>query len=353
VCGYDTIKAALRPDYHKKDTILATVELSENPEYGFAVGRVRALEAAFMGRVRYERFIRTRGAAEFVAALAETAYARFFEGQSADVPRAFDGATRENVAFLCSYALDEWLTRLFRLPSMFRRLKTALKGALLRGEADVVIPDGTVGDLEEALVAALVAEATAAFAKKEDPVAVDVVADRLMQEVQLRVASPSEFVVGFLCLHADLENLRALTRVKARSGAEENGRAEMQAAFMPGGTLALDDLVAALPEPWPAVVESLARARPYGTGDEAFREYLEQGSSAVAGRRSYVRLERLGREMELRYLQQTRYATFGYEPLVTFFLMGENELRNLRLLYAAKLAGLSDEETRELVACVD
>jgi len=38
---------------------------------------------------------------------------------------------------------------------------------------------------------------------------------------------------------------------------------------------------------------------------------------------------------------------------VAFFLLRENELRNVRLLYAAKLAGIADEETRDLVAYVE
>jgi vacuolar-type H+-ATPase subunit C/Vma6 len=38
---------------------------------------------------------------------------------------------------------------------------------------------------------------------------------------------------------------------------------------------------------------------------------------------------------------------------VTFHVLRENELRNLRLLYAAKLAGLGDEETRDLIAYVE
>lgn len=332
---------------------MATVDLSEDPEYGFAVGRVRALESALMDRARYERFVRARDAAGFVGALRETAYGRFFEGQASDVRQAFDNASEENAAFLCLYALDEWLARLFRLPGMFRRLKTALKDVLQRGETDVAVPDWFLGGPERALVADMTAQAVASFARARDPAVVDVAADRLMQDIQLRIAKPSRFVVGFLGLHADLENLRTLIRVKARPGAEKDGRAEMQAAFMAGGRLVLGDLTAAVPEPWPTVVESLSKASPHGTGDEVFREYLQQGGSGASGKRSYVRLERIGREMELRHLRQTRYATFGYEPLVAYFLMSENELRNLRLLYAARLAGLTDEEARELVACVD
>jgi vacuolar-type H+-ATPase subunit C/Vma6 len=64
-------------------------------------------------------------------------------------------------------------------------------------------------------------------------------------------------------------------------------------------------------------------------------------------------MERLGRELELRYLRQTRYATFGHEPLVTFHMMQQNELRNLRQLHAAKVAGLAPEVVQELVAYAD
>jgi len=65
------------------------VRLSEDPKYGFAIGRVRALESALMDRPRYERFVRARSGEEFVAALAETAYGRFIENGVAGVTQAF------------------------------------------------------------------------------------------------------------------------------------------------------------------------------------------------------------------------------------------------------------------------
>jgi V/A-type H+-transporting ATPase subunit C len=177
--------------------------------------------------------------------------------------------------------------------------------------------------------------------------------DRLEQEVELRVAGPSEFMVGYLGLHADTENLRTLVRLKAKEGGEHGIVEEMEAAFLKGGTLTLAGLLAALPHPWPAVLELLAKAPPFGSGSETFHDYIEQGRVAVTDRRSFIRMERNGREAELRYLRQTRYATFGHEPLAAFFLLRENELRNLRLLYAAKLAGLAVEEAQDLVAYVE
>jgi V/A-type H+-transporting ATPase subunit C len=329
------------------------VSLSEDPKYGFAIGRVRALEPALMDRPRYERFVRARNGEEFTAALAETAYARFLESGTADVMRAFGSAAEENAAFLSAYALDDWLLRLFSLPGAFRRLKTHLKEALSQGQNDVSVPNEFEATGQKLIVGRMVAETVEVFAKNRNPAAVDMAIDRLMQEVELQVASHSEFMIGYLGLHADTENLRTLVRRKAKEGGEKAPAEEMEAAFLKGGTLTLACLLAALPQPWPAVLELLAKAPPFGAGSEAFHDYLEQGRVAVTDRRSFTRMERHGREVELRYLRQTRYATFGHEPLVAFFLLRENELRNLRLLYAAKLAGLAVEEAQDLVAYVE
>jgi V/A-type H+-transporting ATPase subunit C len=329
------------------------VKLSEDPKYGFAIGRVRALEPALMDRPRYERLVRAKGGGEFAAALAETAYGRFLEGGEAGVTRALDGAAKDNSDFFSAYALDEWLVRLFSIPAAFRSLKAAVKDALSQGKSDITLP-GELGAMpQRPLIAKVVGDCIQAFSRGRNPAAVDTALDRLLQQLEMQVASASEFVTGYLGLHADTENLRTLVRVKANEDVDKDLAGEMEAAFLEGGTLTLASLLSALPQPWEAILDLLAKAPPYGVGSEGFREYLDQGRAALTDRRSFVRMERLGREAELRYLRQTRYATFGYEPLVAFFLFRENELRNLRLVYAAKLAGRAIEETQDLVAYVE
>lgn len=350
---YDYILPAERADNHKKEVSNEMVRLSEDPKYGFAIGRVRALEPTLMDRPRYERLVRTRSGEEFTAALAETAYARFIEGGTVGVAQAFERAAEESTAFLSAYALDDWLVQLFLMPVTFRRLKTALKNALSQGRIDVSVPKEFAAAGQRSRVGKVIAETTEAFARDRNSAAVDIALDQLTQEVELLVASHSEFMIGYLGLHADTENLRTLVRLKAKAGGDKDLTGEMEAAFLQGGSLTLASLRTALPQPWPAVGELLAKAPPYGAGSEAFHDYLEQGRIVVTEKRSFNRMERLGREMELRYLRQTRYATFGHEPLVAFFLLRENELRNLRLLYAAKLAGRADEETQDLVAYVE
>jgi vacuolar-type H+-ATPase subunit C/Vma6 len=82
-----------------------------------------------------------------------------------------------------------------------------------------------------------------------------------------------------------------------------------------------------------------------------YARLVEDGVTGVR-QGSMLRLERLAREHKLTYLHGSRYMTFGYEPLLTYYLFRENEITNLRQLNAAKEAGLDEALCREMVALV-
>jgi len=338
-----------------------SVKLCENPEYGFAVGRVRALETALLDRGRYDRLIRTRSVMEFVSALAETSYSRFASGDDrGDAGRAFVAAAEENFAFFRRYLLDVWLLDLFRLQADIHNLKVIIKRRLIdeAPSAEGLLNYGRWSNSELSTIAAgehsdlpLVAGAVrrllADFELTRDPAGIDSAVDQLGQALALDMARPSDFMTGYFRLHADLENLRTLVRVRLFAQDREGGgsRDVFSRALLPGGSLTPGHLTVLVSDEWDALVGRFASS--------PFRQYLEEGVASALRQRSLLRMERLGRELELLFLRQARYATFGYEPLVTFFMLQQNELRNLRLLYAAKQASLPDEQTQELVAYVD
>jgi V/A-type H+-transporting ATPase subunit C len=335
--------------------------MSQNPDYGFAIGRVRSLETALLDRNRYDRLVRTRGRDEFLSVLTETAYGRYFEGDRSgqqDIERALAAAADENFEFFRQYCLDDWLLELLQLPEDFHNLKVVLKRRLLGEEtsADELLPHGRWGrDQLDALATgtpgaqpAEVSEAVRQIVVQpeasRDPARIDMALDRLLLGMTMNLARPSDYMTGYCQLYADMENLRSLVRVKATSEPATGG-SELTQAFLPGGTLRLARLASFLAGDWESLIGGLASTR--------FRGYIEQGVGEMVRRQTLLRMERLGREEALRYLRQSRYATFGYEPLVTFHLLHKNESRNLRLLYAAKQAGLPDAETLELIAHVD
>ncbi len=313
---------------------IPAVRFSENVEYGFAVGRVRALEPTLLDRNRYDRLIHSRDQAEFLQLLGDTYYGRFLEGEAVEFEAALAAAAAENLAFLTGHARDEWLVELFRLPAQAQAVKSLLKQQLTGAGA-------AAGTTVPAVFRPAAVAAQQDYQANQDPARVDLIIDRRLHELLFATAAPSPFLTGYLALHADLENLRTLIRIRAAGG----GARELEPALLVGGTLAGELLVRLAGEPVANLPQLLGRTM--------FRRYLEESINWLEEQRSWLRLERLGRELELGYLRRSRYCVFGHEPLVTYFWLREHEQRNLRGLYGAKLTNLSPALAQELVAWVE
>ncbi|MFO7650032.1 MAG: V-type ATPase subunit [bacterium] len=330
-------------------------ELSENPAYGFAIGRVRALEGALLGRAQYDRLVRVGGVDEFASALGDAGYSRFFDGTPAagSVEAALNSALADYTAFFEQYALDPWLARLFRLPSDIENLKSAVKQSRIGVTGPQPVKGG---EWSAAQLAALVVgekspgvEPTVAVALRPllgepvvlDPVQIDGVLDRLEHDLSVAIAKPSPFLLGFFGLHADIENARTAARLKVAG----EPASTIDGFLLSGGKVGGAQLRLAIAGDWDAFTYAFA-----GT---AAARVVEEGAARFADSGTLLHWERLGREAELAYLRGARYAVFGHEPLAAFHYYRLNELRNLRGLNAAHRSGLGIETTQELVAYVD
>ena len=331
------------------------VSFSEDVRYGFAVGRIRALETTLIDRARYDRLARAPDYAGFLIGVADTFYGRYFaEGpEGGDFDAMIGAAAAANLAFLRQYCLDGWVYRLFRLEDDVNNLKVVLKErAAGRGHDPArLVADGLLSGAELAALAAgepgsepseirdALAGAGWRQGREPDPMEIDITLDRLAQRLRLGWAAPSPFLRGYFSLNTDVENIRTFVRVKAFG----DGRPVLERALLPGGTTDAAGLMRLLDEEWDAFVAAFRLS--------AFSRLAEEAARGV-GAGTFRTLERIGRELGLEYLLAARYATFGYEPLVSYYLFRRNEHSNLRQLAAAKRAGLDETACRGLVAHV-
>jgi V/A-type H+-transporting ATPase subunit C len=326
---------------------------SEATDYGYAIGRLRALETALLDRSRYERLVRQADAAGVRAVLADTRYGPLVD-EAGGLEAGLNRAAAEDFAFFEQYCADRWVLDLFRLDADVHNLKTFIKARLRErepGEDELL----GFGAWDPATLAALAGNepkseperfrlaagrALARYFEEKDPARVDLELDREAQAARVEAAAGNEFLAGLFALRADTENLRSLVRVRALG----EDREAFEAAVFPGGTLKPVELAALLGEDDAVVVQKFRM-----TG---FGRLVDEGLAWLREHRSLARMERLGRELELAHLLRARYLVFGFEPLVAFHLVRENEIGNLRRLAAAKSAGLAEEDCRELVSFV-
>ena len=123
-----------------------------------------------------------------------------------------------------------------------------------------------------------------AYTESGDPGAVVVTLDRLLHSHLLELAREGRFILDYLRLSADVENLRTFARLRVLG----EGRPVLESSFLEGGEIKLETLVGMLGDDRDAVAARFRLTR--------FNRMVEEGMEHVAKKKTFLRLERLGRE---------------------------------------------------------
>jgi vacuolar-type H+-ATPase subunit C/Vma6 len=266
------------------------MKFSENSDYGFVIGRVRAKETFLIKRNEYERLISTRSESELLSNVKAIWCLESTEKETANFDNLLQAAHKENTDFFTKYCLDQ-----------------SVKQLLLNSTA---VKDKAMPDYLENL--------------------------------------SNEFLTLYFTVVIDLENIRSFIRIKNLAVKEKQDIATQKKMFsnifLSNGTIkesALSDLFV---ETWEELIHWCA-STPY-------QSCIEEGVVYLINRQSFLRLERLIQEYKQKILIQTRYATFGYEPLVAYYLLKDMEIRNLRKIYYGIMEKTLVDQIWESVACI-
>ena len=331
--------------------------MSKNPQqtaYMYASSRVRALENGIVGKDRIEQLL---GAASM-----DEVYARLSEF-GVEIVKDADGGVLEEQTLqgILTRALDD-LTESAPAPELFdflrypydcHNIKAAIK-SYLRG----LSPDGMLSPLGTILpekVAKMPVEddyaalpeamaqgaplAMQAYAKTANPRQIDLILDKACYADMLSCAKKSgePFHLQMVQAKIDLTNTMICLRL-ARMKAGEQGELLLDRALLDGGILEKNVLMQAYPEGEDALIYCLR-----GTAYEKFATALGESDGTAAA------AERLMDDYLMELVRTVRYTTFGAPVLSAYFYAQEYAVRNIRIVLAAKRAGLAAETIRERI----
>jgi len=322
-----------------------SIRWSESTAYSFGIGRLKSLELLFFDRNVYNKLVATKDVSDFLRELAETRYQKFFDQETRMNPAlVFSRAEIEALELCLEYANEEWFQVLLSLPVYLLNLKVGLKrqlastssrageGAMMAKLVVVKLPE----DIENK-VSGIAVQALTRAQEKNDPSVIDLSLDRAEVELALGISIGQDFAHRYYQLVADLLNLRMLLRLKLLGERME----ELDWALIKGGNIPgelLVSLASGNQDEWRAVFS--------GT---AFWDLIQAGFSSIGSKTGFAGVERRSRAMLISFVNRARYIALGYEPVFRFYLLWENELTNLRLIYGAKVAGLEPAVCQELV----
>lgn len=334
------------------------IKTGENIQYSFVIGKIRAREASLFDRNRYEQFIAAEDGEILSKNLANSPYAEF---QKSTIEEVLNESRIENIQFLKKYCIDRTILDVFMLREDMHNLKLLLKTEIVKisGSEYFISSFGTipVAILKEMIQIYLakeetgfwrlripefikkgIAQAISVFEITNDPTLVDVEIDKSALSHIFTLAQISEFLKTFYQQKIDLENIRTFLRIMIFK--EESSL--FSQAFIPGGLYKLSYFKELPTDSADAVIERFSFT-PY-------RFVVNDGVQYLMNNHSFLRFERLASEHLLLYLRRARYLTFGFEPLIGYFLYKENEIRNLSKIYHGIISKANKDLIRESIA---
>ena len=328
-------------------------------EYMYASARVRSLENRLVGRERLELLVEARSSDEVMDRLAEYGIKPAEEADgSTPVGEAVSAAREGMLLAVLREAFDEVehavpdpaLFRYFRYPYDCNNIKAALKCAARGISAEDMLFDfGTVpaARVEELLregkytefpaaMAAAIPEAQDAYDRTGDPRRIDTVLDNACYADMLAAATQTgdETLISWFKAKIDLTNILTTLRI-LRMGMGNVGEAFLEEALLGGGTLSHRFFTEA-----------------YAEGETRFWEALSPTAyyrlAGVEGDpRPLYAVEKACDDLYVEKVREGARIPFG-APVAGGYLVGcETAVKNIRILLAAKDAGLGTDVIRE------
>ncbi len=235
----------------------------------------------------------------------------------------------------------------------YHNIKVFIKAELLGiDRSDIILNNGTIPAkvMEEAVrdrkatfvtdyMHDAVMESAEVFGRTRDPQYVDFVCDKycFMEINRAAEASNNEFIKGYIKLWIDTINLKTYLRVKSLG----YGKSYFQDVFVPGGDM---DLVT-----YTKVYEADAQnfAARFNASDlhdaiTAGREHLDKTGD-------YSVIEKLCDNALVDYIKGAQRISYGVEVLFAYLVAKQMEIKNIRILMAGKIAGMSPEKIAERI----
>ncbi len=325
---------------------------TKNMDYVFASARVRSVEKNLLSKEKADKMVDSKNTEDALKVLAEIAYAEENSNLNpSELNEVLSSEIQKAYAFVFEIAPDKSVFDTFLYPYDYHNLKVLLKAEFSETDADAFLVNiGTISASKLAVMVRersfmgmpeemrrAVQEAIDVFGRTADPQAVDFILDRACYESMCKAAAHSgnEYIQGYIALLIDTLNLKTFVRLREM----KKNWDFFSKVFLPGGRISESLFVSSYEDSYEQFAEKLL---PYGL-DEA----LSEGAVLLKESGRFTVLEKLCDNRLLQYAKQAKYISFGVEPLAAYLIAKEGDIKNVRIIMAGLLQGLSKAKIKE------
>lgn len=322
-------------------------------DFTSAVARLRVLEKRLLNRVKIERMIDSPSAMEALSVLGEGEYSSLMN----DVTRAEDYEVLLQEELKRVYELmyemtsDNSIIDILSIKYDYHNIKVLLKAKeLSRDFNSLLMQVGTVDvdKLKEAIAVGdykelptsfkdAIKETLVKYNESKDPQVIDIIIDRFMYADMLHRAQVigEEFILTYVKETIDFINIRTFLRVRK----QDKSINFLREIFLKGGTIELEYYEKMYSETDESVILKLSKTQ-YGPKiKEGLVEYGESSKLTL--------FEKSFEDYIMEHIKKGKHINFGPEPLFSYILAKETEIKVIRIIMVAKLNNVKSNVIRE------
>lgn len=322
-------------------------------DYIQAVTRTRVLETRLLSRARIERMVDAKDMEEVLKVLGETEYSNVMGGLTRveDYEKILSSELKRVYELMYEMSKDKIVVDLLALKNDYHNLKVLVKEKVLNQDlSDMYVPISTTDfqrlksdyqtdnlrDMDPRFREAL-EEVERDYNENQDPQRIDILLDRFYFKHLYDLAKETDIplFIKYVKDLIDFTNIRTLIRVKK----QKKDMKFLEEVLLPNGNINVEELVLSLNDPIEVIIH---KYRHYDISPE-IRKGLEiyQNTSRLS------EFERLMDDYLMELNKPSKYVNFGPEPLFSYIVAKETEVKILRIIMVSKINKLSPEEIRE------
>ncbi len=322
-------------------------------EFTQGVTRTRVLEKKLLGQLTIDKMVDAKDLGEVLRTLGDTEYASAVsaaeKGEDYEQILAFE--LKRTYDLMREITPRDEVVDLMALKYDYHNLKVMLKEHVMKSDlSEIYIPVGTLDfnkiktmfkaeqmrDIQPEFKAAI-EEILKDYEENEDPQRIDILADRHYYKHLYRMADKTEIDLfkAYVKDSIDFLNVSAAIRLKK----QEKDLRFFNEVILINGNIERDDILLTMNESIDVMMNKFRYARISKELLKGLAAYQETGRLSAFEKNMDNYLINLNKD--------SKSVTFGPEPLFSYLVAKEMELKILRIIMVSKMNNISPEATRE------
>lgn len=324
-------------------------------DYAYATAHIRAIEPKLINRSKLDRLLDAADASDTVRLLVESGYGSDQTDNSKDgagkVEALLSSELKKAYNLLFEILPDPQPVNLFMRRYDYLNAKLILKaeflgmdiskslspmGTLKAEKLLAIITGRNFSELPE-IFGNAITESLEEFSQSGDPQAIDFILDRASFENMMIDAKKAEepFLVDLTNRLSDIANIRVFLRAKLL----KKSAGFIKRALVSSGTLPLTAFEELSEK---SLEEFFAYLKKTG-----FENIAQDLSEAVKKPDGVSEVEKILDDSVIIFLRQSKFVTYGIDPVIAYLFYKETEIKNARLIITGKANKIPQETIKE------